>query len=152
MPNNQGFLPGRGVPALVSTTIPCCNSARIVREPLDSVCAQRYANFEVILIDDGSTDNSREVVFSYGDRRIGYFYKANGGPSAAWQLRSGCHARKVRSVPRLGRRLANLEAVCPVEVFRCDPGGWSGVVRQSPMPVRSLPSFPRATNAPGAAS
>ncbi|HZF73410.1 MAG TPA: glycosyltransferase family A protein, partial [Gemmatimonadaceae bacterium] len=72
-----------GVPGLISIVIPCYNRAHIVRETIDSVLAQTYRNFEVILIDDGSTDNTREVVSSYDDRRIRYFYKANGGLSAA---------------------------------------------------------------------
>jgi len=81
--NDPRFLTGPGIPGLVSIIIPCYNRANIVRETIDSVLAQTYAKFEVILIDDGSTDHTREVVSSYDDRRIRYFYKANGGLSAA---------------------------------------------------------------------
>jgi glycosyltransferase involved in cell wall biosynthesis len=80
---NKKFVPGAGVPGLVSVIVPCYNRADIVRETLDSVLAQTYRTVEIIVIDDGSTDNTREVVSSYADRRVRYFYKANGGLSAA---------------------------------------------------------------------
>ncbi len=83
MPTNLRFLPGPGVPGLVSIIIPCHNRANIVRETIDSVLDQTYKKFEIILIDDGSTDNTREVISAYDDRRIRYFYQANGGLSAA---------------------------------------------------------------------
>jgi glycosyltransferase involved in cell wall biosynthesis len=80
---DQAFLPGRGLPRLVSIIIPCYNRADIVSETVDSVLAQKYERFEMIIIDDGSTDNTREVISSYSDSRIRYFYQANGGLSAA---------------------------------------------------------------------
>ena len=74
---------GPGAPGLVSVIIPCFNRADIVGETIESVLSQSYARFEIIVIDDGSTDNTSEVVSAYADRRIRYFYKANGGLSAA---------------------------------------------------------------------
>jgi hypothetical protein len=83
MLNHGGFLPGSGTPGLVSVIIPCYNRSRIVRETIDSVLAQTYGKFEALVIDDGSTDATRDVVSSYTDPRIRYFYRENGGLSAA---------------------------------------------------------------------
>jgi glycosyltransferase involved in cell wall biosynthesis len=83
LPNHNRFLPGSGTPGLVSIIIPCYNRAHIVRETIDSVLAQTYGNFEALVIDDGSTDSTREVISTYTDPRIRYFYRENGGLSAA---------------------------------------------------------------------
>lgn len=53
---------------LVTVVIPAYNSADYISEALDSVIAQDYPAIEIIVIDDGSTDNTREVVSAYGDR------------------------------------------------------------------------------------
>ena len=68
---------------MVSVIIPSYNRADIINETIDSVLAQTYANVEVIVIDDGSTDNTRGVVAAYRDPRLHYSYKTNGGLSAA---------------------------------------------------------------------
>lgn len=68
----------------VSIIIPTYNRAYILSRAIDSVLAQTYDNFELIIVDDGSTDNTRELVDSYKDSRICYYYtKLNNGASAA---------------------------------------------------------------------
>ena len=74
---------GAGVPGLVSVIVPCYNRADIVGETIESVLAQSYQLLEIIIVDDGSTDDTREVVTRYSDPRIRYFYKTNGGLSSA---------------------------------------------------------------------
>ncbi len=64
---------------LVSVIIPTFNRAHLIRETIDSVLKQTYQNFEIIIVDDGSTDNTAEVVKSYSDPRISYFYQPNSG-------------------------------------------------------------------------
>lgn len=69
---------------LVSIIIPVYNGANYMREAIDSAIAQTYCNIEILVINDGSTDNGKteEIALSYGDK-IRYFYKENGGVSSA---------------------------------------------------------------------
>jgi glycosyltransferase involved in cell wall biosynthesis len=73
--------PGRG--PLVSVIVPTCNRARIVPETIDSVLGQTYPNLEVIVVDDGSTDGTPDVLRDrYGDR-VRIVTQANAGVEAA---------------------------------------------------------------------
>jgi glycosyltransferase involved in cell wall biosynthesis len=63
--------------------IPTYNRAALVKEAVDSVLQQSFSDFEVIVVDDGSTDGTREEVQKYRDPRIRYRYKENGGVSTA---------------------------------------------------------------------
>jgi glycosyltransferase involved in cell wall biosynthesis len=73
------------VPGRVSVVIPCFNGARFLREAIDGALAQTYGDVEVLVADDGSTDESVAIVASYGDRVRG-LRQANAGPSAARNL------------------------------------------------------------------
>ncbi len=66
----------------VSVVIPAYNAEQFIREALDSVLAQTYRDFEVLVVDDGSTDSTREIVASYGEP-VRCIEQANAGPSAA---------------------------------------------------------------------
>lgn len=70
---------------LVSIIVPCYNYARYLPEALDSVLAQTYEDWECIIINDGSVDNTEQVALEYcrKDVRFKYFYKENGGHSSA---------------------------------------------------------------------
>jgi GT2 family glycosyltransferase len=70
---------------LVSVIIPTYNRAYCLPRTLDSVLGQTHTHFEVVLIDDGSTDETRDLVtraYSH-DSRIKYFYQPNSGLAAA---------------------------------------------------------------------
>ena len=70
---------------LVSIVIPVYNGSNYMREAIDSALSQTYPNIEIIVVNDGSTDNTREIALSYGDK-IRYFEKENGGVSTALNL------------------------------------------------------------------
>ncbi|MGA9236278.1 MAG: glycosyltransferase [Desulfobacterales bacterium] len=67
---------------LVSIIIPTYNRAWIVRDAIDSVLGQTYADFELIVVDDGSTDRTPQILDAYGDR-LRVIRQANRGVSAA---------------------------------------------------------------------
>ncbi len=69
-------------PGLVSVIIPTFNRADLVREAIQSVLDQTYQNFEIIVVDDGSTDGTEQVLAPYKDKII-YIYQENQGGAAA---------------------------------------------------------------------
>ena len=73
------------VPGRVSVVIPCYNGARHLREALDSALAQTHGDVEILVADDGSTDDSVAIATSYGTR-IRCLRQQNAGPSAARNL------------------------------------------------------------------
>ena len=71
---------------LVSVVIPTFNYASYLARALDSVLAQSYRNLEVIVVDDGSTDHTAQLVQGYRERhpeRVSYLYQENSGPNRA---------------------------------------------------------------------
>lgn len=77
-----GFEAGAMRPPTVSIIISNCNYARFLGEAIDSALSQTYAKTEVIVVDDGSTDDSRQVITSRGER-VHPIFKANGGHVSA---------------------------------------------------------------------
>lgn len=68
----------------ISVIIPLYNKEYTISDTIKSVQSQNYDNWELIIVDDGSTDKSGQIVEEYlNDDRIKYYYKENGGPSSA---------------------------------------------------------------------
>ena len=70
---------------LVSVIIPAYNAENFISHTIESVLNQDYKNFELIIINDGSTDNTSGIVNGYllKDKRIKFFEQSNSGRSAA---------------------------------------------------------------------
>lgn len=69
--------------SLTSIIVPTYNFADHITPTIKSILNQTYSNFELIIVDDGSTDNTREVIELFKDSRIHYYWKENGGGASA---------------------------------------------------------------------
>lgn len=91
MPNNK---------PLVSVVMPSYNHAEFVRQAIESVLAQTYANFEFIIADDASKDNSVEIIKSYRDPRIKFTsLKENEGFSAGEFIYKHLTGQYIAAIP-----------------------------------------------------
>lgn len=82
---------------LVSIIMPCFNSARVILASIDSVLNQTYSHFELIIIDDFSTDNIYDVIDKYSDERIIYI--------------KNCHDKGVSGARQTGLEYSNGEYI-----------------------------------------
>lgn len=69
----------------VSVIIPTYNRAQFISQTIDSVLAQTFTDYEIIVVDDGSTDETAQILAGYGNQ-LRLFSQANSGPSAARNL------------------------------------------------------------------
>lgn len=68
---------------MISVVIPLFNKRNSIESTIESVLSQTYSDFELIVVDDGSTDGSADVVRSIADKRLRLIQKPNGGVSSA---------------------------------------------------------------------
>jgi len=66
---------------LVSIIVCCYNRGHYLQQTMESIFAQRYEPIEIVVVDDGSTDNTPELMASYGDK-VRYFWQENQGIAA----------------------------------------------------------------------
>jgi glycosyltransferase involved in cell wall biosynthesis len=86
----------------VSVVVPTYNRGGFIRETIESVLMQTYADFEVIVVDDGSTDGTAEIISTIVDDRIHYHWQENSGLPA--------RARNVALSAARGRYVAFLDS------------------------------------------
>lgn len=89
------------MPDLVSIITPCYNGEKYIAQTIRSVLAQTYGNWEMLIVDDGSTDSSARIIRGFADPRIRLLQQENAGSAAA--RNAGIRAAQ-------GRYLALLDA------------------------------------------
>ena len=72
------------VPTKVSVVIAAYNAETFLRQTMESVLAQSLRDIEVIVVDDGSTDKTAEILHSFADPRLSVLRQKNTGVSAAY--------------------------------------------------------------------
>jgi len=74
--------------ALVSVIMPAFNAEKFIAESIESVVAQTYPNWELVVVDDGSTDGTAKIIKRYqaAEPRIKYFYQKNARQGIAKNL------------------------------------------------------------------
>lgn len=83
----------------ISVVMCCYNAEAHIRESIDSVLRQSFKDFEFIIWDDGSTDGTGEIIQSYKDTRIHYYYHENTGLGQA--LRLSCEKTSAPFIARM---------------------------------------------------
>ncbi len=63
----------------ISVLLPVYNSEKTIEKCLSSILFSSYSNFELVLVNDGSNDSSKDIIYSFKDERIKYFEKTNSG-------------------------------------------------------------------------
>lgn len=66
-----------------SIVIPIFNKEKFIARTLQSVLSQTFGDYEILIVNDGSTDSSREIIMAFNDSRIRYFQQQNSGVSSA---------------------------------------------------------------------
>ena len=69
---------------MISVIIPLYNKEKCIRKTIDSILNQKgFSDFEIVVVDDGSTDESCRIVETISDNRVVLYHKKNGGVSSA---------------------------------------------------------------------
>ena len=120
---------------LVSIIIPCYNGAKHIECAINSCINQTYENLEIIVVDDGSIDSSKNIIHSIIDERIKYFYQENSGSPIAknYGLKEAkgryiqfldcddnLSSNKIESQVNILENSNNAVAVCRTKIFHTD--------------------------------
>lgn len=96
----MGALSSRMITPVVSVILPVYNSGRYIAAAIDSILTQSLSNFELIIINDGSTDNSETIILSYTDPRIVYISN-DGNKGLIFSLNKGIEIAKGKYIARM---------------------------------------------------
>lgn len=91
----------------VSVCIPMYNSELYLRESIDSVLSQTFDDFELLIIDDGSTDSSCQIVESYSDPRIRLLHNCHDFIDTSNMLIDNAHGEYIARMDSDDRMLPN---------------------------------------------
>jgi GT2 family glycosyltransferase len=125
----------------VDVVVPCYNGARYLGETLDAALAQTHRPLRVLVVDDGSTDGTRQVVERYGGR-VDYVFKENGGQASARNLGIGrthgeylllLDADDLVAPGMVARMVERLEARPEADLAHCPPLAFLGRDQAHPM-------------------
>ena len=135
--------------AKVSVIIPAFNAQRWIAETLDSICGQTYSNLEIIIVDDGSTDATADIIRGYGDQ-VRYVYQTNSGGCAVPRntgigMCSGdflcfMDADDLMTPDRIALQVAFLEKCTQVGLVFCD---YKNFTEKGPFSVTHFQTCPR---------
>ena len=110
---------------LVSILINNYNYARFVGEAIDSALGQEYPQVEVIVVDDGSTDDSREIITSFGDR-IRCVFQRNSGQAAAFNAGFSASSGQFVCFLDADDRFTADKAAVISDIYQANPtAGWA---------------------------
>jgi glycosyltransferase involved in cell wall biosynthesis len=127
--NDAPVASARSTTPAVSVVIPTHNRADLLEQAIASVLRQSYQNFEIIVVDDGSTDDTRARVDALDDRRVRYVYQRNQGLAAA--RNTGIRASRADYIAllddddvwlsdKLRKQMTVMQAQERVDVVHCD--------------------------------
>lgn len=133
----------------VSVVIPCYNMGQYLDEAVNSVLAQTYRDFEIIIVDDGSTDETtKQVLSSFNRPKTRVIYTANQGPSAARntgiQQARGEYVLPLDADDKIGSRymekaVAVLDQRAEVGIVCCEAEFFGEVIGKWNLPEYSFP-------------
>ena len=86
-------------PPTISVVMSCYNAEKYLKESIESVLTQTFHDFEFIIWDDGSTDGTKNIIQSFNDERIRYFFHSNSGLGKA--LKMACAEANGKYIARM---------------------------------------------------
>lgn len=115
----------------VSIIVPCYNHGKLIAETVRSIACQTFTDWECIIVNDGSTDNSEEIILALAEKddRIRYFRQPNKGPSGARNLALDkirgkyvqfLDADDILDPPKLDLQVAQLSNCTDLAIAYCD--------------------------------